>query len=55
MDPDAALWNVVEAALESDQDSLLEAAEDLAEWLRKGGVAPSGSVLAERLGRRCRL
>lgn len=44
MDPDACLARLIEAAADGDADELLYAAEDLAEWLRKGGFAPSNPV-----------
>lgn len=40
MDPDACLDRLLEAAVNLDPNALLDAAADLAEWLRRGGVPP---------------
>lgn len=40
MDPDACLDRLLEAAVNRDPAELLDAAADLAEWLRRGGVPP---------------
>ena len=40
MDPNACLERLVDAAVEGDAAELMAAAEDLADWLRKGGFPP---------------
>ena len=45
MDPNATLHRIIVAALEGDAREMLEAAEDLAEWLERGGFPPSEDAL----------
>lgn len=40
MDPEATLRAIIQAAIDGDADTLREAAQDLAEWLDRGGFAP---------------
>ncbi len=40
MDPDATLARIIDAAVGSDANDLIEAAQDLAEWLDNNGFAP---------------
>jgi hypothetical protein len=41
MDPNATLRELIEAAVRGDWESMLEAANDLAEWIDKGGFPPA--------------
>ncbi len=40
MDPNACLEQIIIAATESEPEILIRHAEDLAEWLRRGGFPP---------------
>lgn len=40
MDPDACLLRILEAFRAQDRNEAIEAMEDLAEWLRRGGFMP---------------
>lgn len=40
MDPNATWSELLQALIEDDWPAALEAAETLAEWLRRGGFAP---------------
>lgn len=40
MDANAALDAIIEAAIRGEAQNLMEAAENLAEWLDKGGFTP---------------
>jgi hypothetical protein len=40
MDPDACLDRLLDAAVGRDPDTLIDAAVDLAQWLRRGGFPP---------------
>ncbi len=39
-DPDACLQRLIDAAIAGDHAEILEAAEDLATWLKRGGFNP---------------
>jgi hypothetical protein len=49
MDPDKALLELCEAAFDGDADAFEEAAENLRNWLERGGFAPSCDELIEAL------
>lgn len=49
MDPNAALIELVSAAMDGDADTLEERAEALADWLRKDGFRPAGFALVLEL------
>lgn len=40
MDPTAALRRILEACLDDDRDEVLDAMQDLAGWIEKGGFLP---------------
>jgi hypothetical protein len=42
MDPNATLERIIDAAVSGDASELMDAAADLANWLRQGGYAPEG-------------
>lgn len=52
MDPNATLQLIIDAALEGDSATLLDSARDLAEWLDKGGAAPTRNEIAREALRR---
>ncbi len=41
MDPNTTLQRIIDAALSGDAAELRDAANDLAEWLERGGFAPN--------------
>lgn len=45
MDPNATLARLIEAACKGHNLELLEIAEDLADWLEKGGFPPDLSAI----------
>lgn len=40
MDPDATLARIIDAAVSGNHDDLLDAAEELADWLGADGFTP---------------
>ena len=44
MDPDACLDRLLRAVNSADTDELRSAANDLADWIDKGGFVPDGSI-----------
>jgi hypothetical protein len=47
MDPDACLARMVEAMEDSDKEGAADAAEDLRDWIGRGGALPSSRHMLE--------
>lgn len=51
MDPTATIRDILDAIRDGDADSLEQAAEDLADWLRAGGFLPDLELEVRPAGR----